>query len=141
MSCSVLVVDDDPRFRELAREVLERRGYRVVGEAGTGAAARSTARRLAPDAVLLDARLPDESGFEVCAALTAERPAPAVLVVSATDFRGCGVVGACGARGFALKSQLFDLDLGRYWPASTGLRSPGGGGGRDRIAPRGWPRP
>ena len=118
MCCRVLVVDDDPHFRELAREVLERRGYRVVGEAGTGAAARSVAQRLAPDAVLLDVRLPDESGFEVCAALTDGRRAPAVLLVSATDYAGCGVVSVCGARGFALKSHLTDIDLARYWPAS-----------------------
>jgi DNA-binding NarL/FixJ family response regulator len=118
MCCRVLVVDDDPRFRELAREVLERRGFRVVGEAGTGAAARSAARRLAPDAVLLDVRLPDDSGFEVCAALTHARRAPAVLLVSATDYGGCGAAARCGARGFALKGDLADIDLARYWSAA-----------------------
>ena len=124
MCCRVLVVDDDPRFRELAREVLERRGCRVVGEAGTGAAARSAAERLAPDAVLLDVRLPDESGFEVCAALTEARRAPAVLLVSATDYAGCGVITVCGAQGFALKSDIVDIDFARYWPLSD-ARSPG----------------
>ena len=117
MCCRDVVVDDDPQLRELAREVLERRGYRVVGEAGTGAAARSAAERLVPDAVLLDVRLPDESGFEVCAALTETRRGPAVLLTSATDFAGCGVVAGCGARGFALKSLLADIDLDRFWPA------------------------
>ena len=124
MCCRVLVVDDDPRFRELAREVLERRGCRVVGEAGTGAAARSAAERLAPDAVLLDVRLPDESGFEVCAALTEARRAPAVLLVSATDYAGCGVITVCGAQGFALKSDIVDIDFARYWPLPD-ARSPG----------------
>jgi DNA-binding response OmpR family regulator len=118
MGCRVLVVDDDPHVRELACEVLERRGYLVVGEAGTGAAARSAARRLAPDAVLLEVRLPDDCGFEVCADLTAAPRRPAVLLVSATDYGGCGVVVSCGARGFALKSDLADLDLARYWPVS-----------------------
>ena len=118
MCCRVLVVDDDPRFRALARDVLEHRGCVVVGEAGTGAAARSATERLAPDAVLLDVRLPDESGFEVCAALTETGRAPAVLLVSATDYRGCGVIAGCGAQGFALKSQLADIDLARYWPPS-----------------------
>jgi len=116
MCCRVLVVDDDPRFRELAREVLEFRGCRVVGEAGTGAAARLAAGRLAPDAVLLDVRLPDESGFEVCAALTEARRAPAVLLVSATDYGACEVVARCGAQGFALKSDLVAIELARYWP-------------------------
>jgi len=122
MCCRVLVVDDDPHFRQLAREVLEHRGCVVVGEAGTGAAARSAAERLAPDAVLLDVRLPDESGFEVCAALTETGRAPAVLLVSAGDYGGCGVVAHCGAKGFALKSELVGIDLARYWPM-TGARS------------------
>ena len=118
MCCRVLVVDDDPYFRELARDVLEHRGCVVVGEAGTGAAARSAAERLAPDAVLLDVRLPDESGFEVCAALTEGGRAPAVLLVSASDYGGCGVVAVCGARGFALKSDLVDIELAKYWPVA-----------------------
>jgi CheY-like chemotaxis protein len=120
MCCRVLVVDDDPRFRALARDVLEHRGCVVVGEAGTGAAARSAAERLAPDAVLLDVRLPDESGFEVCAALTETGRAPAVLIVSAGDYGGCGVVALCGAKGFALKSELVDIDLARFWPMAGG---------------------
>jgi len=130
MCCRVLVVDDDPRFRELAREVLEFRGCRVVGEAGTGAAARLAAGRLAPDAVLLDVRLPDESGFEVCAALTEARRAPAVLLVSATDYGACEVVARCGAQGFALKSDLVAIELARYWPM-TDTRPACAGGERD----------
>jgi len=90
----------------------------VVGEAGSGAAARSAARRLVPDAVLLDVRLPDESGFELCAALTRTRRAPAVLLTSATDYGVDGAIAGSGARGFALKSRLPDIDLARYWPAT-----------------------
>ncbi len=113
MCCRVLVVDDDPRLRALAREILERRGYRVVGEAGTGTAARSAAERLAPDVVLLDVRLPDESGFDVCAALTESGVGPAVLLMSVIDYRGCDVVALCGAQGFVLKSDLADIDFAR----------------------------
>ena len=130
MCCRVLVVDDDSRFRQLARDVLEHRGCVVVGEAGTGAAARSAAERLAPDAVLLDVRLPDESGFEVCAALSETGRAPAVLLVSASDYAGCAVVALCGAKGFALKSDLVDIDLARYWPM------PGAEGVLSRPQPR-----
>ena len=123
MCCRVLVVDDDPRFRALARDVLEHRGCVVVGEVGTGSAARSAAGRLAPDAVLLDVRLPDESGFEVCAALSETAQAPAVLLVSASDYGGCAVVALCGAKGFALKSDLVDIDLARYWPMTGAQRA------------------
>ena len=111
-------VSAHPCFGARARDVLEHRGCVVVGEAGTGAAARSAAERLTPDAVLLDVRLPDESGFEVCAALTETGHAPAVLLVSASDYGGCGVVTMCGAQGFALKSDIVDIELGRYWPVT-----------------------
>jgi DNA-binding NarL/FixJ family response regulator len=112
-----LVVDDQPVFRQVARQLLEFRGYAVAGEAECGAAALAAAERLAPDAVLLDVRLGDESGHEVARALSRLDAAPAVLLVSALDEadaqeRAC----ACGARGFLLKSGLGAADLTRFWP-------------------------
>ena len=67
--------------------------------------------------------LPDESGFEVCAALSETAQAPAVLLVSASDYGGCAVVALCGAKGFALKSDLVDIDLARYWPMTGAQRA------------------
>jgi DNA-binding NarL/FixJ family response regulator len=49
----VLIIDDQPVFRRAARELLEARGYSVVGEAGCAAAALEGAKQLEPDAVLL----------------------------------------------------------------------------------------
>lgn len=46
MSGSVLIVDDDHLFRELARTVLSRAGLAVIGEAGTAAAALTEATKL-----------------------------------------------------------------------------------------------
>jgi DNA-binding NarL/FixJ family response regulator len=113
----VLIVDDQPSFRRLARELLERRGYSVVGEAGSAAAAVDAAERLAPDAVLLDVRLGDGNGFEVSDALTRASPAPAVLLVSNNDYRDChSLVKDSGARGFVLKSRLAATDLAEFWP-------------------------
>lgn len=62
----VLVVDDERRFRDAARQLLERRGYAVVAEAGCAATALDAVERFAPEAVLLDVRLGDDDGFEVC---------------------------------------------------------------------------
>jgi filamentous hemagglutinin family protein len=60
----VLVVDDDPGFRTLARMLLERAGL-AVEVAVDGDDALATVRRAKPDLVLLDVRLPGTSGYEV----------------------------------------------------------------------------
>jgi DNA-binding NarL/FixJ family response regulator len=117
----VLIVDDQPVFRRAARELLEARGYSVVGEAGCAAAALEGAEQLEPDAVLLDIRLGDESGHEVARALARFDPAPAVLLVSCTD-PGDEHARTSGARGFLLKGRLAVTDLTRYWSRPPGLR-------------------
>jgi DNA-binding NarL/FixJ family response regulator len=99
--------------------VLERRGFTVVGEADSAATAKAAIARLAPDAVLVDIRLPDADGFELCAALTRADPQLAVLLASAD--RGppsAERVQASGARGFVLKSRLAATDLTQFWPGS-----------------------
>jgi DNA-binding NarL/FixJ family response regulator len=113
----VVIVDDSAYFRGAARELLQRRGYEVVGEADSAAAAIDAVGRLEPDAVLLDLVLPDGTGFGVSAVLTAAKPAPAVLLVSSEDFGPCySLAEECGARGFVLKSRLSQCDLANFWP-------------------------
>jgi DNA-binding NarL/FixJ family response regulator len=112
----VLIVDDSICFRQAARALLERRGYDVVGEAGSADAALEAVAILAPDAVLLDVLLPDGTGFGVCAEITAARTGPAVLLVSSEDFGTCfSLAEQCGARGFVLKSRLGQCELDRFW--------------------------
>jgi DNA-binding NarL/FixJ family response regulator len=108
----VLIVDDQPSFRGMARKVLQWRGYVVAGEADCADSAIAAAERLAPDAVLLDVCLGQDSGFDVACALTQARPELAVLLVSSIDYRQCEpLVRDCGARGFVLKSELARADL------------------------------
>jgi DNA-binding NarL/FixJ family response regulator len=115
---TVLIVDDAPVFRRVARELLERRGYTVVGEADCAATALRLAVWLEPDAVLLDVGLPDADGFDVSAALTCANGAPAVLLMSADpDLRGYAMIEHSGARGLVSKVDLAAADLGRFWPA------------------------
>lgn len=112
----VLIVDDSAPFRTAARELLERRGYFVVGEADGAAGAVEAAKLLAPDAVLLDLHLPDGCGYEVSAVLTGARPELAVLLISADDsLPPDGRVEACGARGFVPKGCLAATPLERFW--------------------------
>jgi len=113
----VLIVDDQPSFRGMARTVLEWRGYVVAGEADSASSAIAAAESLAPDAVLLDVRLGEASGFDVACAMTEARPGLPVLLVSSIDYRSChAVLRACGSCGFVLKSQLACVDLASYWP-------------------------
>jgi DNA-binding NarL/FixJ family response regulator len=108
----VLIIDDHPTFRSVARELLERRGFAVVEEADCATSGLEAAERLAPEAVLLDVGLPDGDGFDVCHALTRRNPQLAVLLVSADDLhRGSGHIRDCGARGFLPKSRLACSDL------------------------------
>jgi DNA-binding NarL/FixJ family response regulator len=68
---TVLVVDDDETSRELISTLLARAGMSTVA-AANGEEAMAAARRHAPKLVLLDVRLPDVSGYEVCRQLRDE---------------------------------------------------------------------
>jgi DNA-binding NarL/FixJ family response regulator len=88
-------------------------GVSVAGEASTGAAALLQLHSLQPDVVLLDARLPDMPGDDVCRRLL--EAAPELVVVILTTFAEDDLVRRCvraGARGYLLK-DIARLDLGR----------------------------
>jgi DNA-binding NarL/FixJ family response regulator len=107
MSTTILIVDDHPSFRGMARALLESEGFDVVGEAADGAAAIEAARELHPDVVLLDVQLPDIDGFEVAAALTRNGSSPAIVMTSSRDACDFGsLVEKSGARGFIPKAEL-----------------------------------
>src|SRR6266540_1386766 len=80
----VLIVDDHEPFRAVARELLERAGYTVTGEAGDAAEALAAIAAEAPDVVLLDVQLPDQDGFAVATALAVPH-GPAVVLISSRD--------------------------------------------------------
>ena len=69
MPRTVLVVDDDPAFRDLATRLLRDWGHVVVGGAGSIAEALTRAAQLRPDAALVDIALPDGNGFDLTARL------------------------------------------------------------------------
>lgn len=104
---TVLIVDDNARFRVRARRWLEADGYVVVAEAADGAAALDAARRLRPGLVLLDIQLPDMSGIEVAERLSRQADSPDVVLTSTHDEADFGErLTRCGARGFVPKAEL-----------------------------------
>src|SRR3954465_12207585 len=82
---SVLIVDDHRGFRRLARQMLERDGWSVVGEAHDGASALRFARLLRPDVVLLDVVLPDLDGFVVSERIAELDRPPLVVLTSSRE--------------------------------------------------------
>jgi DNA-binding NarL/FixJ family response regulator len=112
VSRTILIVDDHPSFRGMARALLESEGFHVVGEAADGAAALEAARELHPDVILLDVQLPDIDGFEVAAQLTKNGSSPAVVMTSSRDACDFGsLVATSGARGFIPKAELSSAAL------------------------------
>jgi DNA-binding response OmpR family regulator len=81
MSARILVVEDEPRLRELLRLYLEREGYRVT-DVGDGATAIATFDHSGADLVILDLMLPGLQGEAVLEALRESGDVP-VLITSA----------------------------------------------------------
>ena len=108
----VVIVDDHEMVREGLRTILASEpDLEVVGDTGLGGAVPDLVERTRPDIVLLDARLPDVSGPEVCRRLRGSHPEVRVVIV--TTFSDDDLVDECiraGARGFVVKDvEKFSL--------------------------------
>jgi two-component system OmpR family response regulator len=80
----VLVVEDDPKVRDLLRRGLEQRSF-AVAVAADGAEALWQARESCFDSIVLDVMLPDTDGFAVCARLRAGGGWAPILMLTALD--------------------------------------------------------
>lgn len=81
---SVLVVDDEPQIATIARDYLTRAGFSVA-VAADGAAGLEMARRMRPDLVVLDLRLPRLDGFDLARALRRETDVPIIMLTARVD--------------------------------------------------------
>src|SRR5206468_6448842 len=80
----ILVVDDEPRIAEIARDYLERAGYRV-STAANGVDALALARTRRPDLVVLDLGLPHMDGLDVTRALRRQSNVPIIMLTARVD--------------------------------------------------------
>jgi DNA-binding response OmpR family regulator len=78
---TLLIVDDDPKIRDLLRLYVERDGHRAVF-AADGIQALAASRKDRPALVLLDVMLPGLDGFEVCRQLRDESDVPILLITA-----------------------------------------------------------
>lgn len=81
---SLLFIEDDDAIRLALKLALEDEGYEVR-EAPDGTSGLQSFAESEPDLVLLDLRLPDISGFEVCRSLRANSIVPIIIVTAQTD--------------------------------------------------------
>jgi DNA-binding NarL/FixJ family response regulator len=79
---SILLADDDDRFRTILRSLLEDDGYTVVAEASDAHETRAMARLHRPDVVVLDLVMDGSHGLSTARELLADDPARPVVVIS-----------------------------------------------------------
>lgn len=107
---TIIVVDDDRFMREVISAMLSRQrgAYNVIGQAADAAEAIRICAELAPDVVILDINLPDQSGIDIVPELKRIAPTTRILLCTAyvCDSR---VVDAlrCGAHGFVEKTNAW----------------------------------
>jgi two-component system invasion response regulator UvrY len=105
---NVLIVDDQPPFREAARTVVSViKGWQVVAEAASGEDAVLAAEATSPSIVLMDINLPGISGIEATRRIVEAAPDTRVILLStyqADDLPADAL--ACGAAAYIRKEDL-----------------------------------
>jgi two-component system invasion response regulator UvrY len=104
----VLIVDDQPPFRDVARTLVSLlQGWHVIGEAASGEEAVEAVGRSRPNVVLMDINLPGISGIEATRQIVAACPSVRVVLLStyqADDLPADAL--ACGAAAYVRKEDL-----------------------------------
>ena len=108
----LVVVDDHEVVRQGLVALLDRRdAFQVVGEAGTVEEAMTVVRRMRPDLVIMDVRLPDGSGIEACRDIRSEMPEVRIVILTSyPDEEAVLSAIIAGASGYLLK-QIRGRDL------------------------------
>lgn len=104
----VLLVDDQPIFRDIMRGVLQRSGmFEFVGEAEDGGEAVAMYALSRPDLVIMDVQMPTMNGFEATRRILDDYPDATVLLTSMGDDPNYGrAASEAGAVGFVQKRNL-----------------------------------
>ena len=108
----VFLLDDHEVVRRGLKDLFDsEEGFEVVGESGSAKEAEAIIPALRPDVAVLDGRLPDGSGVEVCRAIRSVDPSiNAVILTSYDDDEALFAAIMAGASGYILK-QILGVDL------------------------------
>jgi len=117
----VFILDDHELVRRGLRELLEGEGFDVIADSGLATEAIPLILKLRPDVAILDARLPDGTGIEVCRDVRSLDPTLQCLILTSYDdeqaLRGAVLAGAAG---YVLKEIRSTDLLGKIRRAAAG---------------------
>jgi two-component system response regulator DevR len=123
----LFLLDDHEIVRRGLRDLFEAEGMVVAGESGYAAEATNRIPALRPDVAILDGRLPDGSGIEVCRAIRSIDPTIGVLILTSYDDDDALFAAImAGAAGYVLKevSSTALIDAVRQVAAGRSLLDP-----------------
>lgn len=124
----VFILDDHELVRQGLKDLLEGEEFTVVGESGSAAEASRRIPALQPDIAILDGRLPDGTGIEVCRDVRSLDPGLRCLILTSYDdeqaLRGAVLAGASGYILKQIRSEAL-LDGIRRAAAGESLFAPG----------------
>ncbi|MCL4488567.1 MAG: response regulator transcription factor [Chloroflexi bacterium] len=104
----VLVADDDRRVRQTYRLLLKRQtDIEIIGEVENGREAIDLARKLDPDVILMDIRMPVMDGLQATRVLSAGNRFRVLIASALLEETAVGTAMANGARGYLLKGEGF----------------------------------
>ena len=125
MKARILLIEDNPQNRYLAKFLLEQRGHHVI-EAETGPLGLAMAAETSPDIILLDIQLPGMDGHAVARALKSDSALKLIPIIAVTSYAMAGDREKCleaGAEGYIEKPinpETFVAEVERFLVSAMG---------------------
>ena len=125
-SLKILIADNEAIIRLDLREMLIEAGHEIIGEAKSGREAVEMARRLRPDLIIMDIKMPDMDGITATGKINAEKIAPVLLLTAFSQPEIVAKAKDCGALAYLVKpiqeEQLFpaiEIAMSRWQELQT----------------------